>query len=369
MNTTYEVWLSTSTGNRLALLDNFISLKYVRAQNAAGAFSVVLPPTIDRALLRSDQMIEIWRSAEGQSAQLDFLGLIRQIQTAEQNFIRTITLSGEDGNSLLGDRIVAYAANSAQAKVNGKADNAMKLAVKENMGASCTDTERDLSAYGVTIAPYTSLGPTIERRYAWDCLINVLQDFADMAYEEGTRLYFDMVPRIVSNTQLAWQFETYINQLGADRTYSSGNPTIFSSEWGNLVNPVLTDDWTSEKTCCYVGGKGEEENRKVQEVQASNLINFSPWARREFFYNAPNQTSTTSALTKIGRRQLRMNRGRALFTGQLLSTPQTRYGIEWRMGDRVTASFDGRQFDGPVSPVSITVDRKGEKIDARLEVI
>lgn len=365
----YEVWLSTSTGTRLALLDNFISLKYVRAVNTVGAFSVTLPPGINRSLLQRDQMIEIWRGVDGHNARLEFLGLIREIQIAERNFIRTITLSGADGNSLLENRIVAYAANNDKAKVSGLADNAMKLAVRENLGASCTDTERDLSGYGLTVAPNNSLGPTIEKRYAWDRMIDVLRDFADMAYEEGTRLYFDMVPRIVSNTQLSWQFETYANQPGADRTYDSGNPTVFSSEWGNLINPTLSYDWRDEKAVCYVGGKGEEENRLVSEVKSTATIDYSPWARREFFYNASNQTSTASAHNKMGKRLLRAKRGRTNFTGQLLSTPQTRYGIEWNMGDLVTASFDGRQFDGLVSPVSVTVDRSGEKIDARLEVL
>jgi hypothetical protein len=365
----YEIWLSTSTGTRFKLLEDFISLKFVRVANGVGAFSLVLPNTINLRHIERDQMVEIWRSVDSGIAQFEMLGLVRRYQVQEAaNGVRTITLSGLDGNSLLDSRIVAYAAGTAQTRATSYADDEMKAVVRENLGASATDTERDLSTYGFQVEPNLSLGPAIEKRFSWKNVLATLQEFSKIAYEEGTPVYFDMVPRIVSNTRLAWRFETYINQPGADRTYASGNPTVFSSEWGNLIEPVLTLDYSDERTVVYSGGQGEGSNRLVQEVKANTLIDYSPWSRRETFYNASNQANTAAALIKLGKKQLREYRVRPAFQGKLLSTTHTRYGVEWKFGDRVVASFNGRQFEGLISGVAITVNRNGEQIDAKLEV-
>jgi len=365
----YEIWLSTSQGDRIALLDNFISLKFVRAANSIGAFSLVIPDTINRKYIQRDQMIEIWRGVDGKSARFEMLGLVRHINIQEQGGVKVLTLSGMDGNSLLNSRIVAYASNAALAKTSTYADNAMKSIVRSNLGSTATNTARNLTSYGLAVAPDLSLGPSVTKRFAWANVLDTLNKIADMAYEEGTAVYFDMTPRIVSNSRLSWQFETYINQPGADHTYTSSNPLVFSSEWGNLTDANLTYDYNDERSVVYVGGQGEEANRRVLAVEQSARIGVSPWNRREMFYNASNQTNTNAALRQAGNAQIRKVNKRIMFSAKLHPTDTMRYGIEWKMGDKVTASFDERQFNGIISPVAITVNRSGEKIESRLEVL
>ncbi len=365
MTAQYDIWLDTPDGDRLALLDTFLSLQYARVVNDVGKFMIKLPDTLDRRLIRPDAMLEIWRT-EGGCQTLELLGLIRRLEYGEENGAAYSILEGYDGNGLLADRIVAYAAGSAQAVKSGAADDVMKAIVRENLGSSATDTDRILSA--LTVQPDFTLGPTVDKRFARKVVLEVLKTYAEAAYTLGTPVYFDMVPQITGDNRATWEFRTAINQPGSDRTYSAYYPTLFSQEWGNLESPLLVYDYFDEYSVVYVGGQGEEAKRRVVEVEDTSRTGLSPWGRREKFLDATNQ-KTTAQLTSVGQRALATGRTRARFSGVLLSTTQTMYGRDWRVGDLVTASYRDMQFDVLVNVIHIRVDRNGEILEARLEVI
>ena len=58
-----------------------------------------------------------------------------------------------------------------------------------------------------------------------------------------------------------------------------------------------------------------------------------------------------------------------LGSGTLLDTTQTRYGLDWSFGDRVTITYRDLQLDGMINAVTIRINDQGqETLDARLEM-
>lgn len=364
----YEVWLGTPTGQRLALLDSFVKLDYVLALNAVSRWSVTIPrDKVDASFIGRDMTVAIWRATSGRPAQLQTVGFVRQIGYRGDGSNDLLTLGGPDANYLLSARIVAYDADTAETAKEDYADDLMKAVVAENLGSSAA-TGRDLSGYGLSIDGDLSLGPSVKLAFAHRNVLDVLQEVADMAAEAGTPVYFRLQPVILSGTEIGYTFVTGVNQLNADRTYASDQPTVFSRSWGNLEAPDLQYDYNDEVTYLYAGGQGEGDDREIVTASDTVRMNVSPWGRREDWQDARNQNDT-DGLDSAAAAGLEAGRPTASFVGTIKDTPQTRYGIEWDFGDRVAVSEFGLQLDGLVRAVRIGVGEDGfESIAARVEV-
>jgi hypothetical protein len=265
-------------------------------------------------------------------------------------------------------RIVAYAAGSSQAEKTDQADDMMKAVVRESLGSSA-GADRDLTSLGLTVAADLADGPTITKGFAYKNVFSVLRDIADAARQAGTPVYFDLAPVFDSNTSIGYQFRTFTDQPGEDHSYTSGaKPVMFSKEWGNLTGPVLEMDYEDEINAVTVGGQGEGSDRATVTRTDAGRIAASVWNRREGFADARNESST-NGLNAKGDQVLAENRPRYRFSGTLIDSPQARYGIEWDFGSKVTISYRGLQFDGPVLAVTLAGGKDGkETITAKVDV-
>jgi hypothetical protein len=369
--TTHEVWLCDPYGRRLALVDNVVGFDIVRVANAISYCSVTLPGNFHEEFniaASVDWVVEFWRSPEqgGNSQEATFF--VREIAYEEdQGGSDLLVLAGPDATELLDRRIVAYAAGSSQSEKTDYADDMMKDIVRENLGSAATDSDRDLSDFGFTVAADTGSGPSITKGFAWQKVLKVLQDISRISEENGTRLFFSVVP-VVSGPDINFEFRTYINQPGQDRTYDSGDPIIFSKEWGNLKDPRLHFDYLGESNYVYGGGQGEGSDRYITEQSDDVRVGSSIWNRREAFADARSE-ATQAAVQSRAKEVLRGGSPRVRFTGTLLDTPQARYGVDWFFGDRIVVSYRGLQFNGTVRAIRLSLGGDGkERVDAKVEV-
>lgn len=363
----YEVWLDDPTGRRVTLIDEFSGLTAVRVANTPGALSITLPSKYDR-LIKRDSIIEVWRKPDEGALKLFNAYLITGRNLYDDGDVEKTTLTGPDGVSLLSRRIVAYAAGTTSAEMNTYADDMMKTIVSEACTTAATDTDRDWSALGFTVAANTSAGQSISMAFAYRKVLEVLKDIAEASRNAGTRLYFDVVPIPQSDGTLGWGFRTYTDQPGIDHTTNA--QVTFGREWGNLKGPSLTHDYTEEINVVYSLGQGEGSERVVEEVEDVTRSGASPWARSEASYNCSGQASDTAEVYAAGQAQLSENRPRLEFTGTLADTPVARFGIDWGFGDRVVITYRGYQFDAIVTSVVLSVSEKGqETITAGFELI
>jgi hypothetical protein len=363
---TWQIWLDDPFGNRLALLDGLLSLSVSRVANDIGSWQVALPGDFDKRLIRLDGMVEFWRAAEGGTLRLVRVGFIRKLNSAgDADGNNILVISGPDGVELLNRRISAYAAGTAYVDKSDQADDLIKAIVRENLGSLAVTAARDLSGMNFTVAPDWSLGPTVEKKFSWKNVLGTIKDVADASREAGTELYFDVEPVVISETQIGFELRTYTGQIGMDRTGSA----YFGVEWGNLASPKLEQDFETEVNYVYAGGQGEETDRLIVQVSDSARIGASPWNRREAFADARNE-DTVNGVTAKGNEVLEAGRPRMRFSGTLLDTEQTRYGIDWDFGDRVTAMYQGLQFDGMIRAVRLELSVDGEEtVDCKVEAV
>ncbi len=363
--TTYEVWLCDQYGRRLTILDNLIDFEIVKVVNSVSYCSVTLPGNFHetyQTLIGVDYMVEFWRSPAQGAMTLESVFFVREIVYEEDvkgNDI--IILSGPDGNDLLDRRIVAYSAGSSQADKTDNADDMMKEIVTENLGSSATDSDRDLTDLNFTVAGDVSDGPSITKGFAWRNVLKTLTEIVYTSAENGTDLYFDVVPVVISSSEIGFDFRTYTNQPGQDRTYDTNNPVVFSKEWGNLANPVLYYDYTNEANYVYGGGQGEGADRTISEQSDTTRIGASVWNRRERFADARNE-ATANGVANKAEEVLNESKPFKRFTGTLLDTPQARYGVDWFFGDKVEVSYRGIQFQGIAKALRMKLDKQGNEI-------
>lgn len=365
----YEVWLDTPGGQRVKLLDQFSRLDYTRKLNTIGRFLIEVPAdTVPDSLVRRDAIIEIWRTLPGQPSALLGGGFLKGWEYADNEGMDILTLMGVDGLWLLQSRRVAYASGTAYATKSDYADDMIKAVLRENLGASATDTDRDLSGYGFSVASDVSLGATVDRDLAWKTVLSAAKDIADASRAKGTPLYYNVMPVVLSPTQIGWQFYTNVNQLHADRASSDNLPTVFGREWGNLEGARLVVNHENEITYTYVAGQGDAGDRATAEVSDAARLSQSIWGRIED-YIQNNNTFESASLTDTGYAALNAGRPTRTLTGNLKDTPQTRYGVHWNFGDRVVVMHRGLTYSALVDSVALAVGADGsEQIAAQIEV-
>lgn len=276
---------------------------------------------------------------------------------------------GVDQNDLLDRRIVAYAAGTTFADITDEANRMLATIVDRNMGPNAFVDEAgrprayDPDHFSVATAA-SGIAPSVSRRFAWRDVFPILQEIADTSRDLGTPLYFD----IVSTGPARFEFRTYVNVRGVDRTITTGlNPVVFSKELKNLDSPSMREDWSNEHNYVWGGGQGEEEDRVIDPEDDVFRMHRSIWNRREVFQDAREEDTILGVANKAFRR-MQHDRPRLRFTGRLLDTPVSRYGIDWSFGDKVTARYHG-EYDGIVDAVRHMIDNEGvEDLTARLEV-
>ncbi len=362
----YEIYLLDPLKNRLALLDHLENLTYVRGLNQPGSWSLTLPDELSSILLRPDNLIEIWRQNSLGHMKFEMMGFMRRPKFSTQGGRALVTLSGPGLLYLLAGRVVAYAAGSAEAAKSDQADDMIKAIIRENLGASAV-AARDWTAQGLTVQADQSLAPSITKRFARREVAVVCQEIAAESFQRGTPLYYDLIPSWAGDV-LSFEFRTYINQRGADHTYTSAFPVVFGENFGNLDNPELEYDYWDEVTDVYAGGQGEAADRLISEQSDAARLGRSIWNRRERFVNATNEQTATE-LESAARAALDAGKPKVRFTGDLLSVPGSEYGVDWEFGDKVTGTYHDQQFDGWIDKLQITLSPSGEEnIKTRLEV-
>jgi hypothetical protein len=364
---TWDIWLCDPRGNRIALLDETITFASTIEANRVGKVAVKLPAKYD-GLYGPDYILDMWRTPTGGEPKQHNAYFIRRWLYDRQNDTDTTTLFGYDLNELLNRRIIAYYANTAYTIKTDNAGDIIKALVRENLGSSATDTDRNLASLGLAVGADLGDGYSITKGCSWRNLLVVCQEIAEASRLNGSDLYFGFVPTYGDTGTISPTFTTWATRPGQDHGSTSNSRVIFGETWGNLSSPSIEYDYTEEASVVYAGGQGDGIARNVVEIEDSTRSGRSVWGRREVFTSATGE-DTTAAVTSRAQAVLEASRARLRFGATLLDSEQARYGIHWGWGDTVVAEYRGSQFDGIIKGVQIDVDDAGnETIVATLEI-
>lgn len=407
----YEPWICDPFGVRLFPLAQYDLLSYARSDNALGKLEIKLPGDFDMRDVRKHGLIMVWRDGrlDTETAWI----IVGKRQTTDRKGTSKVYLRAMSGNYLLTSRIVAYAKGTTQASKSGPADNIAKAYVRENLGTLATDTSRQLSTSLFSVAADVSMGPAVTHEGERQSLFRVCQDIARKAAETGTYFSFDTVYLPELNR---WEFRTYTTARGVDKSSTTRSPVTFSSDFGNIGDDALDDDYEDEVTFVYAGGQGEEGARVVQTGEDTVRSTSSPYGRRERFITAstsdadkladdalaavregrPRRTYTAGqeeqrrldeeaqkaadeayhfqvfqqhAVPTLGaaaQAAVPLGRGSRGYSGGMVQTGAFQYGRDWQFGDIVAVKAYGQTLDCRVSAVGVTVERGSETIKSTL---
>jgi hypothetical protein len=362
----YELWYCDPLGNRIKNIYNIKSFEYTKIVGdvGVGKFTVPIQGEIWEQV-KPDYRIHVYRQAIGGSLELDFVCFLQGFEpNTKSNGSREYVLSGEGPNTLLKRRIVAYDTDDALSlHAHSSTGFAFRAVALRNLGASAI-SDRDITGDNFGIigsSGMSGLGPAQRRSSAWAKILDILLDFQASSKNQGSEIFYDIIP--ISDRLL--QFTIKGNQPGQDRS-----STVFSLEKGNLVEPVLSYDYSNIASYVYVGGRGQGAARDLAEVEDTDRTGLSFWGRREVFRNATFvEQGDTDALNDIGEDELAKRRPQIKLTCGLIDTPSTRFGRDWDFGDKVTINYNGIQATTIVRAVNIKVESSGkETIKARAEL-
>ena len=268
-----DIWMCTPEGVRVLPLVNYDRLTYTRAINAIGELEIVLPGSFAHDLVRVDGQIQVWRDGrlDTETAWLIRVGK----RTTDAQGVSKVILTAVSGVDLLHRRIVRSPTPSTAA-----ADNQMKRYVRENLGVFATDTARRLPDTLFAVEADTTVAPVTTQEVDWLNLLTVCQDIAKDSAELGTALFFDVVFLPESNL---WEFRTYINSRGVDKSSTTGAPQTLSVEYGSVGAEELVGDYRDEVTVVYAGGAGEGTGRASATVEDATRSGRSVYGRAEAF--------------------------------------------------------------------------------------
>ena len=359
--TTFRV--ADTLGNHLAEIANYASYNYVLncAPGNIGVLELVLPRSFNTSKLMRDGRIGAWRSINGRPPYLDG-GAIYLIETLRYTSTATL-IRAYHATTLLDRRIIAYAAGSTYCtKAAAPADDQIKAFVNENMLSGIVsadrdgvETQADVSAY-LSKQANLSLGASVAKSAARRRLLNVARELAEASTTAGTYLTFE----IVAPTESTLELRTYAVQRGVDRRASSGSPVILREQSGVLENAQLEIDWHNEKTFIVAGGQGEGTQRLIATALDTTRMGVSPFGRIEDFADMSNVADSTS-LQDDADADLRYGRPSITFTGDLIETPALTRGIQFDMGDMLTAEDPqtNQQYDVRLDVITESMDSNG----------
>ena len=350
--TTYRLDVYNTAGDLQAVITDFRHLSYVKRVNHPGIVQFGLAG--DHALLdiiADKWQVEVWRRPADGVWSREITGIYRFLEWGygEDSYANIVC---QGLMSMLGTRINAWTTGYADRSkfTSDPAETVANTLVKYNCTADATvanGRQREGAITGLTVEADGAAGNTVDWYCSWVNILESLQDLCEIGGGD-----FDLV----KTSSTAWQFRWYVGQLGTDRRAS----VTFALNYDNMKNPVYIDNRTGEITAAVVGGQGEEAAREIvirtgtdYHVTTNNIETFV----------AATDITTTAGLNSRGDKALAENEALKSFQFDVIQTAGTSYGLDYVMGDLVTAvnPFNNDTYTLKIQSVAVSINDQGEE--------
>lgn len=380
----YKIQLYSSAGVLLADFDAYYSLDFRHVLNDVSTATLVLSGNDPRTeLFELGCLLEIWRRVPGYAPAAvppdrlrsgewycEWEGLYDDYEAlTKTDGEELFTVYAVSYIDLLRRREILYPSTDTESPSNKVAarptQTAMYEFVRENVGEVATVANGRLITGTITplqIPAMVGGGPNWRGARAWRNLLRVLQELAEYGGVD-----FD----IIGKGGGQWNFETFVNQLGADRTTTgldsttgrnaAGNPpVIFANQYDNFAQGVLKSRNRSSANVIAALGQGEGVARDYVVAIVSAEIDAGRVNQREVTRNASAQSNLPAlwAYAEGVRQELRS--GEDLNFDPLI-TANGVYGVHFWWTDRVTAIYRGVSRNKRITQVTVRVDQQGER--------
>lgn len=368
-DTSYSIRIYDPFGKPMPDIPSFSELEVAQAVGGVGSVTFSIPGDYAREYLQKDGIITIHRAPRNRPPYLLFnkIYFLRRRVLTLAGGSETWQITAYCPNYLLASpsgqrgRVVAYDADSAQAVQTDFADDMLKAVMRQNVGTLATDTARDLSAY-LDIQADTGDAPVVQKEFSNRVLLPTLNEICRASETAGTYLAWDIIctqPPHAGAFRL--EFQTFVGQRGQDHRATSGDAVQIGTDFGNLDNAEIDDDWTEEENYIRAGGQDNGAWRLYRSGGDVVAMAESPFNRRETFIDLSNVSDPTTLDDEIDA-ALKAGVPKPYYSGALISSDQTMFDVDWGFGDYLTAQAKGRSFEARVDALVVLFNSKGEAI-------
>jgi hypothetical protein len=354
MTTTYELRIYDGTTLK-GIISDMLYLNYTRKVNSICVCQFAIGENHPYASqIVKNYRVEVWRKTEHISFYKEDVFILRSKKYTWNGKTNDLVVGAVGGNWLLSTRIIAYAAGTSgkNAFSSIKAETVAKELVKYNLGSSATTgngRKVDGVLSSVAVEADGATGNDTDINCAWDNLLETLQVVSRKGGGD-----FNMV---WTGTQ--WEFRWYNGQLGLDLRAT----LIFSLKRGNLEKPVLTTDWTSEKTLAIIGGQGEGIDRAIRTRQGTD---YSSANQVEMFVDARDveagSANENTLLDQRGDSELDSARTHSVLDFSIIQFVNSRYGEDYSLGDLARVDYAGVTDDVQINQVVVNFQAEKDEV-------
>ena len=344
-------------GLLVAEFDNWRTLNVTNTVNSVGHHTISLEgvtgarpdPRFD--LFTLDSIVEVWRKPYGKAWYMEYGGFHRTPQTElteGQHYI--FTSYGVSYMDLIKRRRLLYPTTLAQSIKGDLGETVIKEFVNENAGPGANNPLRKNNGVtlGLTLEADLARGATWFGQRSWQPLLDIIN-------EVGLATGVDF--NVVRTGPGTFEFRCYYPQMGTDRRLTA----IFSPLHANMLSPSYTVSRTEESTVCVVLGQEEGTARRTV-TRRSTSESDSPWNMIEMTRDARNE-STYLGMVEDGDEALEETAANPEFKFAVLQTEALRYGVDYFLGDMITAKLYNITEPKKIVEASISVGEGKENID------
>lgn len=359
MSGIYQVKVRDHTGALQTIITSWESegsgLTYTKTLDGIGSYQLDLPTTNTQyQSLTKDCFVEIMRKDPPRIPEFytDAIFQHRDKGYAIRDGNQLFRSQGPDMNHWISRHRILYASGDPLASQYGASDDCMKRWVEQNLGPSATAPPRmkDGVFPNFQVAAETSSGPLWSGTRQFSPVFDVVHEIA-----LATLTDFQIV--LISWSPLMFEFRTYYPYLGLDRTQNNGvnPPAVFSPQLGNMGNPEFGETSSSEVTSVITLGQGQQADRDFALNQSAS-INDSPWNDIEITMSQPQDDLQTS-LDSVGMAELQRRQTKQDFHFDTLQNLNLLYGLDYDLGDKVTALFNFGEpaIDRRITGITVTM--------------
>ncbi|KON10104.1 siphovirus ReqiPepy6 Gp37-like family protein [Clostridium botulinum] len=299
--------------NLLGEIDNYESLIFIRRFFKVGEFELHI--NLDKQntdKLQEDNLILL-------GVYFNKVGLIEHIDKSmsedgkEQLVIKGSTLKGVTKR-----RLIIPPIGQGYDNAKGSQEIIIKQYVNNN---AVNPVDKDRAIPNLVIAEDKQRGKEDKWRARYENLSDKITEISEYA-----QLGWDITLDIEQNK---WVFDVIEGRnLTADQ--EANPPVIFSVDFDNVKNKHFLKDLLNYKNVGYAGGKGEAEERLIQQIGESNGL-----ARREIFIDC-NQAEDITELKGMGKPKLEEYKAIETFESSVIPSGSFNYMQDWDLGDIVT---------------------------------
>ena len=303
----------------LGLIDAYEAIEWTRRWRSPGEWQAVINRYATGAeFLKEGRFVSLLRRGQHLVGRIETL---EGQQTEEGEISENWTVRGREAGVILQDRICLHGVSSGTGydeQKNVVGETAMRHYVTVDAVAP---TDPDRAIPGLVLAPVDQgRGTAVTVSARFQPLPDLLEQIA-LQSGLGWEIGYDFSGQRFVFTVLE----------GADRSAE----VLLSPRLGNCLVSGYRACLSDAPTLAIVAGQGEAELREIVEVGTA-----TGWDRREVFVDA-RDLDATDALTSRGEEKLAEVGETTTLEVEYIPTPTYRYGIDFDLGDIVSAEYPG----------------------------